>query len=157
MDRRLTRARAPRPSGLKVPILLDTNLIVALWMDDPRLGWLEQALRQRTGPWATADALLAEARDVLARPAIQRVRSADAAAIDAWLLERFGGVALRTVSPDAPVAPRAPDPGDQFLWDLLHAHADLVLWTRDRRLLESPGMRGRVLTPDAQGLGSSLV
>jgi hypothetical protein len=50
----------------------------------------------------------------------------------------------------APVAaPPAPDPGDQLLWELLAAKADLLLVTSDKAVLRDPGMRSRVVSPHA--------
>lgn len=43
------------------------------------------------------------------------------------------------------VLPRAPDPGDQFLWDLLHSRSDLVLVTGDKLLLADAAMQPRVM------------
>jgi len=40
---------------------------------------------------------------------------------------------------------RAPDPGDQFLWDLLAMRDDRLLVTGERRVLRDAGMRGRVI------------
>jgi predicted nucleic acid-binding protein len=45
--------------------------------------------------------------------------------------------------------PKAPDPGDQMLWDLLSSRDDLQLVTGDRLLLKNSRMRGRVVTPEA--------
>ena len=47
------------------------------------------------------------------------------------------------------IAPPAPDPGDQLLWEMLAARIDLVLVTGDKRLLRDVGMRGRVISPQA--------
>jgi predicted nucleic acid-binding protein len=46
-------------------------------------------------------------------------------------------------------ATSAPDPGDQLLWDLLAARADLLLVTGDKLLLGDAGMKGRVISPHA--------
>jgi len=43
--------------------------------------------------------------------------------------------------------PLAPDVGDQFLWALLAARADLVLVTGDKRLLQDEAMQARVILP----------
>jgi uncharacterized protein len=43
----------------------------------------------------------------------------------------------------------APDPGDQLLWDLLAARADLLLVTADRALQADAAMGARVLSPRA--------
>jgi hypothetical protein len=44
-------------------------------------------------------------------------------------------------------APSAPDPGDQFLRDLLAVRADLVLISGARRLMIDPALRGRMRSP----------
>ena len=50
----------------------------------------------------------------------------------------------------APVAaPLAPDPGDQLLWELLAARADLLLVTGDKALQRDAGMRPRVVSPQS--------
>ena len=41
----------------------------------------------------------------------------------------------------------APDPGDQLLWELLAARADLLLITGDKLLLRDTGMQGRIVSP----------
>ena len=43
----------------------------------------------------------------------------------------------------------APDLGDQFLWDLLAARADLLLVTGDKLLLQAALMQDRVILPQA--------
>jgi len=43
--------------------------------------------------------------------------------------------------------PTAPDAGDQFLWNLLAMHPDLILVSGDHRLVGDPAMHGRVGTP----------
>ena len=45
------------------------------------------------------------------------------------------------------VGSSAPDPGDQLLWDLLAARADLFLITGDKALQRDAAMKARVLSP----------
>ncbi|MEI8030410.1 MAG: hypothetical protein WCH35_11580 [Comamonadaceae bacterium] len=47
------------------------------------------------------------------------------------------------------VAPLAQDTGDQFLWDLLAAHADLLLVTGEKLLQQDAAMQLRVISPQA--------
>jgi len=47
------------------------------------------------------------------------------------------------------MAPSAPDPGDQFLWNLLAARTDLLLVTGDQLLLQNEAMQPRVIAPHA--------
>jgi uncharacterized protein len=130
-------------------ILPDTNLIVAAFLDDPRTRPFWQALSDGRLRPAVSGHLLAEAREVLMRPPLHPNRGWDAAHVEARLADLLQA-ADRLPTPDghavALAASRhpAPDPGDQFLWDLLHAHADLVLVTRDKRLLKSKPMKARV-------------
>lgn len=46
-----------------------------------------------------------------------------------------------------PLARLAPNPGDQFLWDLLASRADLVLVTGDKLLLQDKAMQPKVMLP----------
>ena len=55
------------------------------------------------------------------------------------------------------LAPPAPDPGDQLLWELLAACPAARLLTRDRLLLRKGRMRQRVLLPEAFDLTSARV
>ena len=41
----------------------------------------------------------------------------------------------------------APDPGDQFLWNLLASRDDLVLVTGDKLLLQKGPLQQRVMSP----------
>ena len=43
--------------------------------------------------------------------------------------------------------PLGPEPGDQFLWDLLASRADLVLVTGDKLLLQNEAMQQQVVLP----------
>lgn len=126
--------------------LLDTNLVVARAMGDPEVAalFVHPAV-------AVSPRLLAEAAGVLARPQLHRVLGWDAEAIAQrlhdWLCH---AQRLDDVAEPPAWLPAAPDPGDQFLWNLLAAHADLVLVTRDKRLLKARGpLRGRVLRVQA--------
>ena len=46
---------------------------------------------------------------------------------------------------DNTASPLGPEPGDQFLWDLLASRADLVLVTGDKLLLQNEAMQPRVI------------
>jgi len=63
-------------------------------------------------------------------------------------------VSRQTVIVDTHMVPQgagapAPDPGDQLLWDLLAARADLLLITGDKALQRDATMQARVLSPQA--------
>ena len=71
-----------------------------------------------------------------------------AAAVDVILTDMARhAIVLTPVS--AGVSARAPDAGDQFLWDLLATRDDLVLVTGDKLLLKDEAMQQRVILPQA--------
>lgn len=139
--------------------ILDTNLAVALAMADPGVVPLVAAARQGRLRLVVTPRLLQEARVVLARPPLARVLGWDDAAIDAGLGAWY---AEAEPLPDAPPAsaafPSCPDPGDRFLFDLLAAHDDLSLATRDKRLLKVKRLRARIRRPQdlLAGLSASV-
>ncbi|HET6628252.1 MAG TPA: putative toxin-antitoxin system toxin component, PIN family [Woeseiaceae bacterium] len=90
--------------------------------------------------------LLAEYRTVLLRQRIRSRHGLSVAEVDA-LLE-----ALATDAIVVGIAGRnetAPDPGDNFLWQLLAARSGAGLITGDSALLERPPPRTRVISPRA--------
>jgi predicted nucleic acid-binding protein len=128
--------------------ILDTNLTVALALADPAVLPLRAAAGDGRLRLVVTPRLLQEARGVLARPPLARVLGWDAATIEAELEAWY---AEAEALPDAPPAsaafPPCPDPGDRFLFDLLAAHADLSLATRDKRLLKVKRLRARIRRP----------
>lgn len=126
----------------------DTNVVVAGLLtnrgNSPVVrildGMLEGALA-----YAVSEALLAEYRKVLERPKLRRLHGLSSTEVETILTDIAQLSILLRPQPAAP----APDPGDQFLWEMLAARADLVLVTRDKRLLRDPAMRGRVIEPKA--------
>ena len=99
-----------------------------------------------TFPFVVSAALLAEYRTVLVRPALRKLHGLTVAEVEA-LLTDIAQHAIVLMSMAVPAAPLAPDPGDQLLWDLFAARADLLLVTGDKALLADRGMRSRVVTP----------
>ena len=96
-------------------------------------------------PFVVSEALLAEYRTVLVRPGLHKLHGLTVAEVEAILTD----IAQYAIVL-APVAgPPAPDPGDQLLWGLLAARADLQLVTGAKLLLRDEGMHGRVMTPQA--------
>jgi putative PIN family toxin of toxin-antitoxin system len=134
---------------VKPAAIVDTNVVVAgfpiagnpLPVAAILQGMLKGELR-----FVVSAALLDEYRDVLARPPLRRLHGLGDEALES-LLARIEAIAEVL----QPVAGRAsaPDPGDQMLWELLAARADLLLVTGDKRLLRDRVMRGRVVTPEA--------
>jgi predicted nucleic acid-binding protein len=126
--------------------VVDTNVVVAglltVHADAPTARILDGMLGAAF-PFVVSEALLAEYRAVLLRPALSRLHGLTIAEIDTVLI----GLAQHAIVL-APVATRpAPDPGDQLLWELLAARTDLLLVTGDKALLQDGGVRGRVLSP----------
>lgn len=128
------------------PAIVDTNVIVAGFpltqAASPVLRILQGMLRNELA-FVLCDALLAEYRDVLLRPVPRRLHGMSDADVDRMLAGLTHNAIMLTPS----VGPRAPDPGDQMLWDLLSARADTVLVTQDKMLLDDAAMRNRVVTP----------
>ena len=59
----------------------------------------------------------------------------------------FTGHAIELKPASSGMNPKAPDAGDQFLWDLLASRADLVLVTGDKLLLQDLAMQEQVMLP----------
>ena len=125
---------------MNAPAIIDTNIVVAGLLtqraDAPVARILDGMLAARF-PFALSEALLAEYRAVVLRPKLRARHGLEAGDIDVILTEL------------APAAgPPAPDPGDQFLWNLLAAHPGLILVTGDKRLLADPAMQPRLRTAE---------
>lgn len=129
--------------------IIDTNIVVAglltMHADSPVARILDGMLGAAF-PFVLSEALLAEYHLVLVRPKLRQLHGLSKAEIDIILTDiaRHAIVLapLRTAA-----TPMAPDPGDQFLWDLLADRADLVLVTGDKLLLQDEAMRERVILP----------
>lgn len=98
--------------------------------------------------FVVSEALLAEYHTVLVRPNLRKRHGLTVAQVEAILTDMAQHAIVLAPVP-MPAAQRAPDPGDQLLWDLLAARADLLLVTGDHLLLRDAGMHGRVITPQA--------
>ena len=130
-------------------VIVDTNVVVAglpIERTDLPFAPILQGMLSAAFPFAVSASLLAEYREVLGRPALQKLHGLDGDALEA-IVTNIARHAI--VLEPAAVSVPAPDPGDQLLWELLAARADLVLVTSDKLLLRDPGMRGRVITPQA--------
>lgn len=130
------------------PVIVDTNIVIAGLLtsreDSPVARVLDGMLAARF-PFVLSEALLAEYRDVLARPKLCKAHGLSRAERETLLIEvAQHAIVLRPVATHA-----APDPGDQHLWDLLAARPDLRLVTGDKLLLDDTTMRPRLLTAEA--------
>jgi uncharacterized protein len=129
--------------------IIDTNVVVAGLLtshaESPVAKILDRML-SAAFPFVLSEALLYEYRAVLVRPKLQKLHRLTEAEVDDLLT----GIVRHAIviQPGAAVMKAtAPDPGDQFLWELLDTRVDLVLVTGDKLLLQDQGMRPRVMTP----------
>ncbi|MBI3370914.1 MAG: putative toxin-antitoxin system toxin component, PIN family [Betaproteobacteria bacterium] len=130
------------------PVIVDTNVVVAGLLtasaESPVARVLDGMLAAAF-PFAISASLLAEYREVLKRPSLRKAHRLTAAELDVILV----GLVEHAIVLAPPPAPRAPDPGDQHLWELLAARADLVLITGDKRLQKDRAMGPRIFSPAA--------
>lgn len=129
------------------PAIIDTNIVVAALLthtaDSPVARTLD-AMLEGAFPYVLSEVLLAEYRAVLLRPKLTKLHGLTATEVETILIDiAHSAIFLPPVRTHA-----APDAGDQHLWELLAARADLVLVTGDKRLLQDRVMQGRVLTPE---------
>ncbi len=136
--------------------IIDTNVVVAGLLTSRADSPVDRILDGMLAPafsFVLSEALLAEYRAVLLRPRLRKLHGLSEAEIDIVLTDiaRHAIVLAPVKTPSTPVAP---DPGDQFLWDLLATRADVVLVTGDKLLIENDAMQHRVIS--AQTLATQL-
>lgn len=114
--------------------VLDTNALLD-WVvfDDPAMRGLAAAIVAGHARWICTEAMLAEAEDVLARPAFVRFGGADALLPRLALIRRDHAMVLPE---PPPCGLRCADPDDQVFIDLALARRAELLLTRDRALLD---------------------
>ena len=96
-------------------------------------------------PFVVSEALLAEYRAVLVRPALRKLHGLTVTEVEALLTD----IALHSIVLPPGVGSPAPDSGDQLLWDLLASRPDLLLVTGDKALQRDAGSDKRVVSPQA--------
>lgn len=129
------------------PVIVDTNVVAAGLLagrSDSPVAVVLDGMLSAAFPFVISPALLAEYRAVLTRAKLTRLHGLAVAEVETLLVELARHAVV--IEPAA-AAIRAPDRGDQLLWDLLAARAELVLVTGDKRLIDAASMRGRVATP----------
>ena len=133
-------------------VIVDTNVVVAgLLTGNDASPALAKSARILDGmlaaafPFVVSEALLAEYRTVLVRPGLRKLHGLTVAEVETLLTD----IAQHAIVLVPVAAPPAPDPGDQFLWELLAARADLLLVTGDKALQRDAGMRPRVVSPQS--------
>lgn len=131
--------------------IIDTHVVVAALLTahaDSPVARILDGMLSAVFPFVVSEALLAEYREVLVRPKLRKLHGLSEAEVDAILTDMVRhAIVLTPVSAD--LNPKAPDAGDQFLWDLLATRADLVLVTGDKLLLLDEAMQQRVIFPQA--------
>lgn len=129
-------------------VIVDTNVVVAGLLtthETSPVARMLDGMLSAAFPFVVSQALLAEYHAVLLRPRLRKLHGLSVAEAEAILTD----IAQHAIVLAPAVAPPAPDPGDQLLWGLLAARADLKLVTGDKLLLQDAGMLGRVMTPHA--------
>ena len=132
-------------------VIVDTNVVVAGLITRNDTSPVARVLDGMLGAafsFVLSEALLAEYRAVLVRPVLRKLHGLTVAEVEEILTDLAQHAIVLAPMPTPP-APLAPDPGDQLLWELLAAKADLALVTGDKLLLKDAGMRGRVISPHA--------
>ena len=128
------------------PVIVDTNVVVAglitAQASSPVARILDGMLTAAF-PFVVSPALLAEYHAVLVRPALRKLHGLSVKQSETILTD----LAQHAIVLEPVAGPTAPDSGDQLLWDLLAARAELRLVTGDKLLLNDASMRGRVVTP----------
>ncbi|MDD5000080.1 putative toxin-antitoxin system toxin component, PIN family [Rhodoferax sp.] len=136
---------------MKQFFIIDTNVLVAGLLTahpDSPVARISDGMLASAFAYVLSEALLAEYRAVLLRPHLRKLHGLSEAEVDSILVDLAQHAIVLAV--DGNAAKRvAPDPGDQFLWDLLASRQDLVLVTGDKLLLQDATMQARVITPAA--------
>lgn len=128
--------------------IIDTNVVVAglftSHADSPVARILDGMLRA-SFRFVISEALLAGYRQVSLRPKLLKLHGLEVAEVDEVLTDLARhAIVLFVIAPAIKLS--APDPGDQFLWNLLASRDDLVLVTGDKLLLQVGPLQKRVLS-----------
>ena len=127
-------------------VIVDTHVVVAGLLSGNAASPVARVLDGMLAaafPFVVSEALLAEYRDVLVRPALRKLHGLTVAEVETLLTD----LAQHAIVLPPGVGSPAPDPGDQLLWDLLAARPDLLLVTGDKALQRDAAMQARVLSP----------
>jgi putative PIN family toxin of toxin-antitoxin system len=128
--------------------VIDTNVVVAGLLTahaDSPVARILDGMLAATFTFVVSQALLAEYRAVLLRPKLVKRHGLSESEIDVILTDMVRH-AIVLKATESGSAHTAPDPGDQFLWDLLATRADLVLVTGDQLLLQDANMQQRIMS-----------
>lgn len=114
-------------------VIVDTNVLVAGLLTGNATSPAPRILDGMLGaafPFVVSEALLAEYRAVLVRPALRKLHGLTVTEVGTLLTD----IAQQAIVLPPSVGAPAPDPGDQLLCDLLAAKPDLLLVTSDQAL-----------------------
>jgi len=131
---------------IRPAVIVDTNVVVAGLLtphDASPVARILNGMLAAAFPFVVSEALLAEYHTVLVRPSLRKLHGLTVTEVETLLTD----LAQHAIVLAPMAAPPAPDPGDQLLWELLSARADLVLVTGDKLLLQNAAMQGRVISP----------
>ena len=134
-------------------VIVDTNVVVAGLLtahEASPVARILDGMLIAAFPFVVSESLLAEYRAVLVRPNLRKLHGLTVAQVEAILTD----LAQHAIVLAPVAAPPAPAPGDQLLWGLLAARADLLLVTGDKLLLRDAGMQARVISPQAAVAGA---
>ena len=135
---------------MKPPLaVVDTNVVVSGLItgepESPTCQVLDGMLAGRF-PFLLSLDLLAEYREVLLRPKIQKLHGLREAEVDAVL----AALTANGITREPPRSPGKTDSGgDDHLWALLATQPEAVLVTGDRALTDRPPAWAQVLSPRA--------
>jgi putative PIN family toxin of toxin-antitoxin system len=132
--------------------IIDTNVVVAGLLTahaDSPVARILDGMLSAAFVFVVSESLLAEYRSVLLRPKLCKLHGLTELEVDLLLTDIARHAIVLTPPSGATTSARAPDPGDQFLWDLLCTRADLILVTGDKLLLADLAMQQRVILPQA--------
>lgn len=114
-------------------VVVDTSVVVAGLLTGnatSRVARILDGMLAAAFPFVVSEALLAEYRAVLVRPALRKLHGLTVADVDTLLTDIAQHAIVLAPGSGSP----APDPGDQLLWDLLATRADLLPITGDKAL-----------------------
>ena len=131
------------PSPLAI---IDTNVVVSGFFDktgESPPSKIVEGMAIGLFVFVLSDALVAEYRDVLLRPAIAKKHGLSESEVDEALAAFVENAAM---ADPAEEFPPAPDPDDDHLYALL-AFPETILVTGERRLIANPPRPGSVMSP----------
>lgn len=130
---------------MSAAIIVDTNIVVAGLLtsrEDSPVARVLDGMLAATFSFVISEALLNEYHVVLERPALRKLHGLSADELETLMLTLAEHAIVLTPVTTLP----APDTGDQHLWELLAAHADVRLVTGDKLLMAGHGYACRVIT-----------